>query len=81
MEMNQQYWYDMNDIPQSNDFILMNYENTFIRIVANSNSGSDGFKFILRFLNSFHNYQRGNKAILPSMTIPLRKFSQLVKVD
>ena len=49
MEMNQQYWYDMNDIPQSNDFILMNYENTFIRIVANSNSGSDGFKFILRF--------------------------------
>ena len=49
--MNQQYWYDMNDIPKSNDFILMNYENTFIRIVANSNSGSDGFKFILRFFN------------------------------
>ena len=55
-------WY----VAQVNDFIQMNYEKTFIRIVANTQSGSNSFQDLLRFFNQLSKNpkrQQSNNAV------------------
>ena len=51
-------WY----VAQVNDFIQMNYEKTFIRIVANTQSGSNTFQDLLRFFNQYSDYPKSQQS-------------------